>query len=242
VLPCVNGDGSVEHSSCHSDEWDNHEGDDHHEEEPKFVASSITSIPCSIHSVDPFHLLLREVFGLLVKENSMFFLLKVAYHRLITTIGRIGRHSVFVITINWRSIRSGLISRRILVSWFHAKKVFLCFCGTYFRRSASSAKRNKKIPIQLYFELISSRCVVYYFVFLLPFFLFKLLILGEIQRYQIVMGRIFDLFLKNLNDANGCNCMNDECDCCQSIPALQTSICLDTLWDPTAQVNSQKRI
>jgi len=46
--------------------------------------------------------------------------------------------------------------------------------------------------------------------------------------------------VKNYKEANGCNCTQTECDCCQSIPALQTNICLDTLWDSNAQTITAK--
>jgi len=41
-------------------------------------------------------------------------------------------------------------------------------------------------------------------------------------------------FPKRQNN-DGCVCAQMECDCCKTIPNIQASVCLDTVWDPTKQ-------
>jgi len=44
------------------------------------------------------------------------------------------------------------------------------------------------------------------------------------------------IILRGVEDSNGgCNCNSTTCDCCQDIPDIKTSICLDSYWNQEPQ-------
>jgi len=56
--------------------------------------------------------------------------------------------------------------------------------------------------------------------------------------FKIDLNKV--LSVNDVRDVNGCNCTGNECDCCQLVPGVQSSVCLDTLWDATAQTITAK--